>query len=93
MLPLAWRKKLLNSRRHTNKNEAPPYKNSNFYKLKVEKNGRRFVDYIFKTYLHLWKSEYFYANITEIVSKDSNDNKSAFIQIVAWYQTGDKPLS
>ena len=39
------------------------------------------------------KIRVFYANFTEIVPKESNDNKSAFVQIVAWYQTGDKPLS
>ena len=27
------------------------------------------------------------------VSKNSNDNKSASVQIEDWHQTGDKPLS
>ena len=78
--------------RHTNKSETPPYKNSNFTKLKVEKHGLCFVEDIFKRYLHLWKSVYFYANLT-FVPKGSNDNKSALFQRVAWHQTGGMPLS
>ena len=41
------KKEAIKHPRHTNKSETPPYKNSNFTKLEVEKHGQCFVDDIF----------------------------------------------
>ena len=44
--------------------------------LKLEQNGQHFADEIFKLFDE-WKNF---------------DNKSALVQVMAWQQTGDKPL-
>ena len=79
--------------RHTNKSEAPPYKNSNFNKLEVEKMAN-VVLMIFSKCIFIKENQFILMQISlTFVSKDSNDNKSPLIQIEAWHQTGDKPLS
>ena len=51
----------------------------------------------FQTAVHIhfcqWKSLQFDSNFIEISSQGSFDNRTALLQMMAWRQTGDKPLS
>ena len=55
-------------------------------------NGRHFADDIFKC---IFMNEKFCISIKislKFVPKGQIDNKSALVQVMAWRQTGDKPL-
>ena len=64
-----------------------------FQHVKVETNGCHFTDDIFKCILF---NEHLYILIRiamKFVSKDSIPNMAVLVQVKAWCQTGDKPLS
>ena len=55
-------------------------------------NGHHFVDHIFK---YIFMNEKFYILIRislKFLPKGPFDNKSALVHVMAWHQTGDKPL-
>ena len=61
--------------------------------LFVEKNGRYFADGIFK---RIFFSENVNISIRislKFVPKGPIDSRAALVQVMAWRQTGDKPLS
>ena len=47
----------------------------------------------FQVHFFEWKLVHFHTNFTEVHFKVPVDNKSALVQEMAWYQTGDKTLS
>ena len=47
---------------------------------------------LFQMYFLEWKFLYFNSNFTKFVPKGAIDNKPALVQVMAWRQTGDKPL-
>ena len=61
--------------------------------LRPRQNGRHFPDNIFKC-IFLNEDEWILIKISlKFVPKGQINNKRALIQIMAWCQTGDKPLS
>ena len=61
--------------------------------LRSRQNGRNFADHIFKCIF--WNKSYFILNLISLkfVPRGPISNDPALVQIVAWRQTGDKPLS
>ena len=59
----------------------------------MRQNGHNFTDNIFK-YIFLNENVWISINISlKIVPKDQINNIPALVQIMAWHQPGDKPLS
>ena len=58
-----------------------------------EQNGWHFVEDIFKG-IFMNENFWFFIKISlKFVFKVSIDDKSALVQVMAWCQTGDKPLA
>ena len=57
-----------------------------------EQNGRHFTDDFFKCIFMNEKFCIFIRISSKLVLNGPIDNKSAFGQVMAWRQTGDKPL-
>ena len=55
-------------------------------------NGSHFRRWHFSMHFLKWHSYNSNSNFTEICSQESNDNKPAVVQVMAWRQIGDKPL-
>ena len=55
-------------------------------------NGHHFVNNIFKYIFRNKKKRYSIQISLEVFPKGPIDNKSTLVQVMAWRQTGDKPL-
>ena len=61
--------------------------------MKAEQNGRQFVDDVFKC-IFLSENTWILISISQKCVPRGHwiDNKSSWIQVIAWHQTDDKPL-
>ena len=60
--------------------------------LRLKTNGWHFADDIFEYIFLQEKFLHFEKNKLKFVSKRLIDNRSALVQVMAWHQTGAKPL-
>ena len=60
--------------------------------LRLKANGWHFADDIFEYIFLQEKFLHFEKNKLKFVSKRLIDNRSALVQVMAWHQTGAKPL-
>ena len=67
--------------------------NGGIHTLRPRQNGRRFADGILKL-IFLYENWIILTKISlKFVPKGTINNKPALVQIMAWRQTGNKPLS
>ena len=72
---------------------SPPAGQSLFNTLRLRQNGYQFSDKIFE-FIFLYENLCIFSQIAlNFFQKGLTDNKPALVQMMAWCQTGDKPLS
>ena len=66
---------------------------TSFNTMKPEQNGCRFTNNNFKCIFFYENDRILIGISLKFVPKSQFDNKSALVQVMAWHQKGNKPLS